>query len=144
MGVCACGQPIGLIPRACRLEDRALLWPPVRINADGTEHVCQRERRRPIRVVDPIPEAVEAARLLEQASRETTAAVKRLADTLADESAARQDYYRQRAVRPPLAPRPWTGGVASPPVSEGGVAKPPAAKHEPERSLSSLLEGEAV
>jgi hypothetical protein len=142
MGVCACGQPIGIVPRACRIEDRALLWPPVRINADGSEHVCTRQRgRRSVRVIDPIPPAVQAALVNERAaldalaaSQRTAASVTRLVDTLAEESEARQDYYRQRTG----AGRPATREAPAQPQAPVATTQP-AAKQEPAPSLADRL-----
>ena len=147
MGTCVCGDPIGLMPRACRLEDHALLWPPVRINADGSEHVC-RVKKRTWRVwhVEPVPAEVQAARANERAAAETTAAVaqtaqavERLADVLTDEAAARQDYFRQRAGAGRPAPRPeGRQGLSAP--AQGAGTTPPAATHvEPEGSLADEL-----
>lgn len=137
MGTCVCGQPIGLVPRACRLEDHALLWPPVRVNADGSEHVCRVVSYRRLRpVVEPVPPVVQAAIVSAQAAAGTSAAVERLATVLAGESQARQDYYRQRAG----AGRPATRGVPTPPQALE-AATPPAAKQEPPpRTLAERLE----
>lgn len=150
MGTCVCGSPIALVPRACRLEDHAMLWPPVRVNADGSEHACRAVTyRRMAKVVEPVPPVVQAAVVNAQAAAETSASVERLATVLADESQARQDYFRQRAA----SGRPAGPSVARPsyPAVEGrqadhaptSPAAPAASTPQPTLAERLNLESEA-
>lgn len=117
-----------------------MLWPPVRVNADGSEHRCQVSRpKRAFRVVEPVPPSVQAALANERAAGETTAAVQRLADVLADAERARTDYYRQRAGAGRPAPRSEVRQEHAP--AQGAVTNPPAATYE--RSLLEEIDLDA-